>query len=136
MSTCMISRPSGSWKPRWSASPTAGGPPNGSWSLPCGFAVPSMTPMSVGLPPRSTTYAAGRAAGIMKSSSTWKTTASSVAVRSVPTSVAPPAISIGRSAGALSRKRRLVCAPVGPSSRMPSSSMSATCSLSGTRLSR
>ena len=86
--------------------------------------------------PRWTTYAAGVAGGIAKSSSTWKTIDSSVAVRRVPTSVVAPGISIVRSAGALSRKRSFVNAPVGPSSRIPSSSISATWSLSGTRLSR
>ena len=86
-------------------------------------------------PPRCSTYAAGTAAGMSKRSSTWKTIDSSVAVRGVPTSVEAPIVS-GSVATSGSRKRRLVCAALGPSSRMPSSSSSETCSLSGTRLSR
>ena len=53
----------------------------------------------------------------------------------VPTSV-PARIVSGSLATSGSRKRRLVCAALGPSSRMPSSSRRETCSLSGTRLSR
>jgi hypothetical protein len=87
-------------------------------------------------PPRCTRYATGRAGGIVKSSSTWKMIDSSVAVRGVPTSVWPPRISTGSVAGPARRKRSDVAAALGPSSRMPSSSSSATCSLSGTRLSR
>src|SRR5207248_1251106 len=40
--------------PRYSASPGAGGIPNGSWSAPFGRAMPPATPTSLMLPPRST----------------------------------------------------------------------------------
>ena len=74
--------------------------------------------------------------GMTKSSSTWKTIDSSLGVRGVATSVSPPGISTDSSAAPASRKRTAVRAALGPSRRIPSSSSSATCSLSGTRLSR
>jgi len=135
-STCSTSRAIDSSKPRYRASPTAGGLPNATRSAPWGRASPSATPMSLTWPPRCSTYAAGLAAGIVKSSRTWKTTASSRAVRGVLTSVSPPGISSGSVGGSTSRKRTSVAAELGPSSWMPSSSRSVTCSLSGTRLSR
>ena len=132
----MSRRPSGSSNPRYSASPTAGGLPNGTWSGPVGRAVPPATPTSLTWPERCTTYAFGRAGGMTKSSSTWKTIDSSLGVRGVATSVSPPGMATDSEAGAASRKRTSVRAALGPSSRIPSSSSSATWSLSGTRLSR
>ncbi len=75
-------------------------------------------------------------AGIVKSSSTWKTIDSSLAVRGVATSVSPPLIVTGSVGGSTRRKRTSAAAALGPSSWMPSSSSSVTWSLSGTRLSR
>ena len=74
--------------------------------------------------------------GIVNASLVWKTIDSSVAVRTVPTSVRTAGIGTGSVAGAPSRKRRSVDAAVGGSSRIPSSSSSARWSLSGTRFSR
>ena len=55
-----------------------------------------------------------RAGGIVKSSRTWKTIASSRAVRGVPTSVSPPRMMSGSAGGSTRRKRRSVCGGARP----------------------
>ena len=120
----------------YSASPAAGGDPKAFWSGPFGLATPFATPTSFTAPPRLTAYAIGRAGGMVKSSVVWKMIASSLAVRTVPTSVAPAGIETGSGEGAERRKRRWVVAATGGSSSIPSRLSSVTCSFSGTRLSR
>ena len=109
---------------------------NGTWSGPFGRAIPPATPTSLTAPLRSTEYALAARTGMVKSSLVWNTIDSSVAVRTVPTSVRTAGIVTGSTAGAPSRNRSSVVAAVGGASRMPSSSSSARCSLSGTRFTR
>ena len=73
-------------------------------------------------PSRCTTYALGRSGSIVRLSATSKTTDSSYAVRTVPTSVSPAAIVSGSSGEAASTKRTRVSDGVAGRIGTPSSS--------------